>query len=341
VGLRSEDLRIVAWDASDDLATRALHQVTRAVMASDDPLGPPMSLRTARALLKSPADPAQAWFVPGDAPGSARGFCHLRLPDRENRHLAGLYLQVHPGHRRRGIGLALLRHAAEQAAKDGRSVLATDAFEGSAGEAFAQRMGAEPGLADARRVQVLGKLPAGQVAAVRESAAAAAADYSLVTWTDRTPDEYLAGLATVFNAMGDAPRDPGREPRIWDAQRVRERVDDPRDLFGSRGYFVAARHRGTGDMAAVTQVEVEPEYPEWGHQQITAVAGPHRGHRLGLLVKAAMTEWLGTAEPALRRIVTWNAAANKHMIDINEALGYELLNPQGRNYELPVQAVLC
>jgi GNAT superfamily N-acetyltransferase len=340
VGLRSEDLRIVAWDASDDLAAGALYQVTRAVMAADDPLGPPMSERTGRALLKSPGDPSQAWFVPGDTPGTARGYYHLRLPDRENRHLAGLWLHVHPEHRRRGVGLALLRHAAEQAAKDGRSVLATDALEGSAGEAFARRMGAEPGLADARRVQVLGKMPGGQVAALRESAAAAAADYSLVTWTDRTPDEYLAGMATVFSAMGDAPREPGREPRIWDAQRVRERVDNPRDLFGSRGYFVAALHRGTGEMAAVSQVEVDPEYPEWGHQQITAVARPHRGHRLGLLVKAAMTEWLGTAEPTLRRIVTWNAAANKHMIDINEALGYELLDPQGRNYELPVQAVL-
>jgi GNAT superfamily N-acetyltransferase len=334
-------MRIVAWDASDEQATRALYQVTRAVMASDDPLGPPMSERTGRAFLKSPGDPAQVWFVPGDAPGSARGYYHLRLPVRENRHVAGLYLQVHPEHRRRGIGLALLRHAAEQAAKDGRSVLATDAFEGSAGDAFARRMGAEPGLADARRVQLLGKLSAEQVAALRERAAAAAADYSLVTWTDRTPDEYLAGVATVFNAMGDAPREPGRESRIWDAQRVRERVDDPRDLFGSRGYFVAAMHSGTGEMAAVSQVEVDPDYPEWGHQQITAVARPHRGHRLGLLVKAAMTEWLGTAEPTLRRIVTWNAAANEHMIAINEALGYELLDPQGRSYELPVDAVLA
>jgi GNAT superfamily N-acetyltransferase len=333
-------MRIVPWDASDELATRALYRVTQAVMAADDPLGPPMSERTGRALLKSPGDPSRAWLVPGDAPGSAYGFYHLRMPDRENRHLAGLYLQVHPEHRRRGIGLALLRHAAEQAAQDGRSVLASDAFEGSPGEAFAQRMGAKPGLAGARRVLVLGKLPEGQVAALRESAAATAADYSLVTWTDRTPDEYLAGLATVFNAMSDAPRDPGHEPRTWDAQRVRERVDDPRDLFGSRGYFVAALHRDTGDMAAITQVEVDPQYPEWGHQQITAVARPHRGHRLGLLVKAAMMEWLGTAEPALRHIVTWNAAVNKHMIVVNEDLGYELLEPQARDYELAVEAVL-
>jgi GNAT superfamily N-acetyltransferase len=335
-----EKVRIAAWDASDDLMTKALYQVRQAAVAADDPFGPPVSERAGRAVLKLPGEPAQAWFVPGDAAGSALGFYHLRLPVRENRHLGELHLQVHPEHRRRGIGRTLLRHAAERAAQDGRSVLSTGVFEESAGEAFARRLDAKPGLADARRVQVLGKVRADQVAALRASAAPAAADYSLVTWTDRTPDEYLPGVATVFNAMGDAPRDPGHEPRIWDAERVRERVDDPRDLFGSRGYFVAAVHDETAEMAAVSQVEVDPEFPEWGHQQITAVAGPHRGHRLGLLVKAAMTEWLGTAEPALRRIVTWNAVANKHMIAINEALGYELLDPQSRGYELPVAAAL-
>ncbi len=336
-----KEIQIVAWDPADQLATRALYEVTRAVMVADDPLGPPMPERARRAALKSPVDPAQAWFVPGEAPGSALGFYHLRLPDRENRHLAGLYLEVHPEHRRRGIGLALLRHAAELAAKDGRSVLASDTFQGSAGEAFARRMGAKPGLTDARRVLVLGKLPERQVAALLESAAAAAADYSLVTWTGRTPEGYLAGLAAVFNALGDAPRDPGHEPRVWNAQRIRERVDDPRDLFGSRGYFVAALHGATGEMAALTQVEVNPEFPEWGHQQITAVARPHRGHRLGLLIKAAMTQWLKDAEPAMQRIVTWNAADNAHMIAINETLGYELLHPQGRTYDLPVQQALA
>jgi GNAT superfamily N-acetyltransferase len=330
-------IHIVAWDSGDELATNALYELSRAVMAADDPLGPPIGQRESRALLKSWNDPAQTWFVPGDAPGSAQGFYHLRLPDRENRHLAGLYLEVHPEHRRRGIGLALLRHATEQAARDGRSVLASSAAQGSAGEAFARRLGAKPGLTDARRVLVLGKLPADQLATLRQSAARAAAGYSLVTWTGRTPDEYLAGMATVFNAMSDAPRDPGHESRVWDAQRIRERVDDPRDLFGSRGYFLAALHDATGEMAAVTQVEVNPECSDWGKQQITAVARPHRGHRLGLLVKAAMTEWLVDAEPGVQRIVTWNAADNSHMIAINETLGYELLDPQSRTYDLAVR----
>ena len=34
--------------------------------------------------------------------------------------------------------------------------------------------------------------------------------------------------------------------------------------------------------------------------------------------------------------LTGNAAANQHMIAINEELGYELLEPLSQSYELPV-----
>ena len=40
----------------------------------------------------------------------------------------------------------------------------------------------------------------------------------------------------------------------------------------------------------------------------------------------------GTAPPE----VTYNAASNDHMVAINAELGYELLEPLERSYELPV-----
>jgi RimJ/RimL family protein N-acetyltransferase len=66
------------------------------------------------------------------------------------------------------------------------------------------------------------------------------------------------------------------------------------------------------------------------------VTRKHRGHRLGLLVKTAMVEWLAAVEPGIERIVTYNAAANEHMIAINAELGYEVLEPLDQTYELPV-----
>jgi hypothetical protein len=62
----------------------------------------------------------------------------------------------------------------------------------------------------------------------------------------------------------------------------------------------------------------------------------HRGHRLGLLVKTAMLGLLAAAEPQLEWIATGNAATNKHMIAVNEQLGYKVVEPGWRFYEIPV-----
>jgi hypothetical protein len=72
----------------------------------------------------------------------------------------------------------------------------------------------------------------------------------------------------------------------------------------------------------MTEVAVDPEDPGWAHQVITAVTREHRGHRLGLLLKLAMMELLATTEPQLERMETSNAASNKHMVAVNDALGY-------------------
>jgi RimJ/RimL family protein N-acetyltransferase len=105
---------------------------------------------------------------------------------------------------------------------------------------------------------------------------------------------------------------------------------------GNRGYSVAAVHDVTGEMAALTQLFVDPADPDWGRQGLTGVTRPHRGHRLGLLTKAAMLDWIATAEPQLEHIETNNAAANSYMIAVNEALGFELAEPSFQFFALQV-----
>jgi GNAT superfamily N-acetyltransferase len=329
-------MRIEQADASDRAATRECFEIVRAADQIDDPLGPPWSLQRLRGWVEHPIYPAEAWICRDETTSAAQGWYFMLLPQHENLDRAYLYLDVHPVWRRRGIGTALLRHAAERAAGHGRSVLGSGAFQGSAGAAFAARVGATAGLVEARRVLVLGKIPAGRVATLRERAAQAAAGYSLVSWYGRTPEEYLARYAEVENAMADAPHDDGEEPMVWDAARVREQMDDIRERQGRRIYTLAALHDASGEMAAVTAVEADPDNPEWGHQLITAVVRKHRGHRLGLLVKTAMLDWLAEARPSIGRIVTGNAAVNRYMISINSELGFELLEPLMQSYELPV-----
>jgi hypothetical protein len=49
-----------------------------------------------------------------------------------------------------------------------------------------------------------------------------------------------------------------------------------------------------------------------------------RGHRLGMLVKAANVERLIASTPQARRVHTWNADINSYMVAINEALGFQV-----------------
>jgi GNAT superfamily N-acetyltransferase len=282
-------------------------------------------------------NPGEVWYVPGEA-GEAIAWVRLDLPDLENRDRGFAIPVVRPTARRDGIGRELLRHAADRAAANDRTTLASVAVLDSAGDAFMRRVGAKPGLVEARRMLDLATVQPGQFTRLRETAAAAAAGYTLVSWTGPVPEEYLGLVASAFNAMNDAPRDEGWEDDIWDADRVRARANLILRLTDVRGYSVAALHDETGEMAGLTQVEVDPERPDWGYQGLTAVTRAHRGHRLGLLTKAMMLEWLATAEPKIQRIVTGNAASNEHMIAVNETLGYELFPPGWQFCEMPVAA---
>jgi GNAT superfamily N-acetyltransferase len=71
----------------------------------------------------------------------------------------------------------------------------------------------------------------------------------------------------------------------------------------------------------------------WAFQGITAVLPEHRGHRLGLLAKSEMLELLIGRAPDVRRVLTRNADANRHMAAINERLGYQVSSVH-RDWEL-------
>jgi len=335
-------MRILPLDPADTEKVRACLEVRDAAVRADDPAEPPLSMTFFRSRLTHgwSGAPAETWIAASETDGTVAGWYRAEFPDLENQDRMGLELLVHPDHRRRGLGGALLRHAAERSAAAGRATLHSEAQDGSAGEAFARRMGATMGNPDVRRVQVLAKVPATAVAELRETAARAAAGYSLVRWEGPVPDDRLDQVALLQNAMNDAPRDAGSEPQNWDAQRVRDRMNARIARSPSHRYSLTAVQDATGEMAALTVVSVDPEVPDWGHQLITAVTRPHRGHRLGLLTKAAMMSWLTEAEPRLERIVTWNSASNRHMIAINEELGYEVAGRPYRSADLPVASVV-
>jgi GNAT superfamily N-acetyltransferase len=325
---------------ADPAATRLCHEMYLAGHPADDPKWPAMSQRSFAAWLALgwTEDHPEAWLA-RDAGGHACAWYSLAFPERENTHVAYLTPLVTPSRRRRGIGTSLVRHVAGQVQQRGRTLLAGDTRRGAPGEAFCLALGAREGIAEAGRMLRLDTLPAGQLARLRAHAQAAAAGYALVSWEGPAPERYLVQIARLYQAMNDAPRSAQDEGQRWDAARVRD--DQARVVAqGLRHYTVAVCSGRSGELAGMTQLGVDPLTPDCGFQELTVVARPHRGHRLGLLVKVAMLELLADHEPLLERIFTSNADANEHMIAINADLGFRVLGYR-QSWELTVADVLA
>jgi RimJ/RimL family protein N-acetyltransferase len=321
--------------ADDAERVRECYEVHRAACQLDAPDMPVMPPLVFDGWLRCgwDGDPRENWVLTDGE--DVAGWYALELPARDNAHLAFVLPIVHPARRRRGLGTALLRHAAGRTLASGRTLLSGVAWDGSAGEQFARAAGATAGVPQIRRVHDLDAADADRLAGLRARAGRAAAGYSLISWVGPTPTQYLDQIAALNQALEDAPRDLGQEAQQWDGARVRE-AEKRFQLHGIRSYTVAVCQDTTGELAGFTRVEVSPEQPDQAFQGLTAVIRAHRGHQLGLRLKLAMLDLLAEAEPQVRRVFTENAEPNEHMIAVNEALGYRVIGRPARAWELKV-----
>lgn len=168
------------------------------------------------------------------------------------------------------------------------------------------------------------------VDALRERAAAAASGYRVVSWTAPTPAEFVEGYAWLKSRMStDAPSaglDVDEE--AWDAERL-ARHDARYVEAGQTLLVTAAQHVETGELAAFNELMISADRTRATHQHDTLVAGSHRGHRLGMLVKcSALVAWRDIA-PDSPRVITYNAEENRPMLDINEAIGFRAVSYEG------------
>lgn len=98
---------------------------------------------------------------------------------------------------------------------------------------------------------------------------------------------------------------------------------EDRLLPGLRFWRAVALHRPTGAVVALSELTRERSNPQGlVGQSDTIVLPEHRGHRLGMLTKAANLIQVREAAPDAEAILTWNAEENRHMLDVNEALGF-------------------
>ena len=264
--------------------------------------------------------PLDAMFVAWDG-DRAVAEATVDLPWRDNTDSASVRVRVHPDARRRGLGRDLWRRAVDVAREHGRTRVHAGAWQGGPGVAVLDHWGlARTGVGVIRRIDVHGT-PRSTWDRLYDEALGDADGYELVQQVGSTPTDRVEALVALHAAINDAPSpDPDDEPDAWDAQRL---VDYEGAMTSRRQtlYRVMARHRSTGAWAGQSMLCVNEFSPAEAFQEDTSVVRAHRGHRLGLLMKAAMLRWVGDERPEVGAIDTWNAANNHHMIAINERLG--------------------
>jgi hypothetical protein len=173
--------------------------------------------------------------------------------------------------------------------------------------------------------------------ALRATVKAASEGYHLVRWQGVAPSDLIGPYAAARDALGIGGS-------RWDEERVRDVARDA----GQRGYTLltvaavtlegsaedgsdgsdgsegADGFDGPGEevVAGFSEILLPRDGAVRARQSDTAVLMEHRGRGLGLWVKASMLQWLLGAHPEVEEVVTTCLVGNRHMIAINEALGF-------------------
>ncbi|MGN8552760.1 UNVERIFIED_CONTAM: GNAT family N-acetyltransferase [Microbacterium sp. SLM126] len=163
-----------------------------------------------------------------------------------------------------------------------------------------------------------------------EALAAASDRYRLVSWTLPTPDHLVPGYAWLMSRMSTDAPSAGMvwDEETWDAARLRRYEKEVLD-GGRFGHIVAAEHIDSGTLVAFNELFVDGDRAGVTEQNATLVLREHRGHRLGMLVKAANLLAWRELVPDSAQVTTFNAEENRPMLDINEALGFVAVSYAG------------
>lgn len=262
--------------------------------------------------------------------GATVGAGRIYLPLHDNRHIAELDVHVLPGHRRRGIGSAVLKELEREAGKDGRTTMVgtthapVDVDVDGAGPVFSAARGYrvasvhETKVVDLAAARTTWHALDGEVASHR-------GEYRVALVDGPIPEEHAEDFCTLLSAfLGEVPTgelDVQREH--WTPERLR--AHEERMAAIGRALVIAVAFAPDGRLCGFSDVQVELADPRHASVAVTLVLPGHRGHRLGMGMKLLTHRRLVERFPGCVYVDTSNAGVNAWMNAINERLGYRVV----------------
>lgn len=262
-----------------------------------------------------PADVRKHVWLAYDGPAlvAAAELQWWEAPDNRNR--AWLHLET-----RDAAPLdALLAAATEVAVPAGRTLLNVETQQGSVASAWVAERGGRLGSIEQHNVTRIAALSRVDLLAW---ASARPDGYELVVFDGPAPEDIVEPYVRLANSMNDAPRDDlTMEDWTFSVDRLRTWEEG----IAARGHdvwTVIARHVESGELVGYNQLVLRPEWPESIENEDTTVTRAHRGHGIGIWIKAANLLRVATERPETVCVETWNAASNEHMLRVNRRLGF-------------------
>jgi GNAT superfamily N-acetyltransferase len=325
--ISTETIRTIPLD--DEAGVRSWHRAARAVHDHDRPDAPFWHEDEAVALLRDDDPEERCYlFVTELDDGTVTGTGIVFVPLLDNLEKLYFGIAVVPGHRGRGFGDALVEQVVAIAAAEGRTVLVGEGHlpvEHDADEPvrrFAERHGFALANTEVRRTLQL-PVPDATIQGWVDEAAAHHVGYEIVTYENDVPGPLRPSFVELRNQLAvDAPTGDidfeagGLTVELYEEQ-TRRLVETGRRLL----ITVAVRD---GAAVAHSTLSVPPGDTELPHlnQWGTYVHREHRGHRLGLAVKAANLRAVQAAFPERTLVSTTNSPVNGPMVAINELMGF-------------------
>ncbi|PRH78506.1 GNAT family N-acetyltransferase [Streptomyces solincola] len=240
----------------------------------------------------------------GEVVGAANCGLAFESPEPGRAHTTPY---VVPGHRRRGVGTALLRAAEEHLTAHGATEVYCWALEGSGGPEFAARHGYRP--ARSAHFQSL-DLTASPLPELPEALPPAVELHTAAAWQGDPRPLFTADAQVT----ADEPSDVGAElddyedwlTRTWRHPLFDRELSTVATVGGEIAAFTAARTDGRT-------------------RYFTGMTGTLRGHRGRGLARLVKTDSLRRARAAgYTEAFTSNDGANEPMLAVNRRLGYEV-----------------